>query len=325
MRMSTSHFSVILALLALGSAQAATLGAENCRVILPAKAEVANETVKWKGPCLNGYAEGDGTLLRFVKQQQIGSFEGRMAEGMMAEGYERTPDGGQYEGQYKNGLRDGKGSAIARDGVRYDGEWRAGLRNGRGVVNYPVGGSYDGPWLDDHPIGGEGKITYAGGLRTVNASEFVPPPEDDGEVQQFHLKENTRNSIKRFADDVAYGTAVPFDKGYAQMTPQQQRQFRRHYPFLHADDVPPYPEKGTAEIMGWLSKAQGNVRAQGEFRAFVDVDASGKAGTMTIYASPSAELTEVIKIVLFNQKFSPARCNGTPCAMRYPFIVKFRD
>ncbi|NVM77098.1 hypothetical protein FHW83_002904 [Duganella sp. SG902] len=323
--MSTLHLSTLFALLAFGGAQAATVGAENCRVILPAKVELAGETVEWKGPCANGYAEGDGVLLRFVKQRQVASFEGRMAQGMMAEGYEKTADGAQYEGQYKNGLREGKGSAIEKDGTRYDGEWRAGLREGRGVANFPLGGSYDGPWRDGQPGEGDGKITYAGGMRTIHARDFVPPPQDEGEVQRFRVKGNTLNSLQRFPEDLAYGTAVPFDKGYAEMTPQQQQHFRRQYPFLHADDIPPYPEKGTAEIMRWLSKAQSNALAQGEFRAIVDVDAAGKATAITTYASPSAQLTDVVKILLFNQKFTPARCDGKPCAMRFPFTVQFKN
>jgi len=311
-----------LLLLTIGSAQAATIGAENCRVVLPAKIEVADESAEWKGPCVNGYAEGGGTLLRFVGKKQIASFEGRMTQGMMAEGYEKTPNGGQYEGHYQDGLRDGKGSSLTKDGVRYDGEWHAGRREGYGVVNYPLGGRYEGQWRDDHPSDGDGKITYAGGQRTVAARDYIPPEAVD-EAKKFALRSKIGDSIERFPQNVAYGNTVPFDKGYAQMTPQQQQQFRRNYPFLHPDDVPPYPEKGTAEIFQWLSKAQTSVRAEGDFRAIIEVDTNGKASTMTIYASPDEQLTEVVKILLFNQKFSPAQCDGKPCAMRFPFNVHF--
>jgi hypothetical protein len=65
-------------------------------------------------------------LRRFLKREQIGSFEGRMAQGMMAEGYEKLPDGDRYEGQYKDGLRDGKGTWVSDRGNQYVGEWRAG-------------------------------------------------------------------------------------------------------------------------------------------------------------------------------------------------------
>ena len=37
------------------------------------------------------------------------------------------------------------------DGGRYDGEWRNGDRNGRGVLIYSDGCRYDGEWKDDKP------------------------------------------------------------------------------------------------------------------------------------------------------------------------------
>ncbi|MYM67800.1 hypothetical protein GTP45_13275 [Pseudoduganella sp. FT55W] len=322
--MLKKHLPALITLLSIGSAQAATLGADNCRVILPTEVEVANETVTWSGPCVNGYAEGDGKLLRFVKKEQIGSFEGRMAQGMLADGYEKSPEGWQYEGQYKRGLRQGTGSILYKDGIRYDGEWKAGKREGRGAVTYTLGGRYEGPWTNDEPGGfGDGKITFAGNQRTINAADYTPPTRAEGEAEKFKLHERDSNSIYRFGHDVAYGTSVPFDKGYAQMTPQQQQQFRASYPLLHHDDVPPYPEKGTAEIFGWLAKAQNNVMAQGDFRAIVDIDATGRATAISIYSSPDQQLTDVIKILLGNQKFTPALCSGKPCAMRYPFNVHF--
>jgi hypothetical protein len=322
--MLKKHLLALFSLLLISSVQAATLGAENCRVILPTEVEVANETVSWNGPCVNGYAEGDGKLLRFVKKQQIGSFDGRMAQGMLAEGYEKSPDGWQYEGQYKRGLRQGQGSILFKDGIRYDGEWNAGKREGRGAVTYTLGGRYEGPWTNDQPGGfGDGKITFAGGQRIISAADYTPPAAADGAAEKFKLREKDGRSIYRFAVDVAYGTSVPFDKGYAQMTPQQQQQFRANYPLLHQDDVPPYPEKGTAEIFSWLAKAQNNVMAQGDFRAIVDIDATGRATAISIYSSPDQQLTDVIKILLANQKFTPALCDGKPCAMRYPFSVRF--
>jgi len=321
--MQKIHLPVLIALLAAASSHAATLGAENCRVILPASVEVADESAEWQGTCADGYAEGNGILLRSVKKKQIGSFEGRMARGMMAEGYEQAPDGGKYEGLYKDGLREGKGAALYKDGVRYDGEWRAGKREGRGAATYPLGGRYEGPWHADRPAGGNGKVTYAGDQRTVNAEDYRPQAASDGEQEKFRLRERDGSSLNRFPTDVAYGTSVPFDKGYAQMTPQQQQQFRAQYPFLHPDDVPPYPEKGTAEIFRWLYKAQGNVLAEGEFRAIVDINANGQATAISIYSSPDQKLTDVIKILLANQKFTPGLCGGKPCAMRFPFNVKF--
>jgi hypothetical protein len=316
------HLSSLIALLASASSHSATLGTENCRVILPASVQVADESAEWQGTCADGYAEGNGVLLRSVKKKQIGSFEGRMARGMMAEGYEEAPDGAKYEGQYQDGLRHGKGVAVYKNGVHYDGTWRTGKRDGRGVATYPLGARYDGSWQDDQPTR-DGKITFAGGQRTGDAKDYVPPVSPDSNGEKFRIREHNLNSIDRFPSDLAYGNSVPFDKGYTQMTPEQQYRFRTQYDFLYPEDVPPYPEKGTAEIFRWLSKAHANVRAYGDFRAIVNIDASGRAVAINVFSSPDEKITDVIKLLLANQKFTPAQCSGKPCAMPFPFYVSF--
>ena len=46
------------------------------------------------------------------------------------------------------------------NGGRYDGEWREGLVNGHGVYTWPVGRKYDGEWKDGKRDG-QGRITDA--------------------------------------------------------------------------------------------------------------------------------------------------------------------
>ena len=41
-------------------------------------------------------------------------------------------DGSVYEGQWVNGMRDGKGILKVIDGSEYDGHWHANKRNGFG-------------------------------------------------------------------------------------------------------------------------------------------------------------------------------------------------
>jgi hypothetical protein len=67
----------------------------------------------------------------------------------------------------------------------------------------------------------------------------------------------------------------------------------------------------------------GALALDGSLRLTVDVDASGKTTAVIVYESPDDKMAELMKTILFNQKFSPALCDGTPCAMRYPFNVLF--
>ena len=302
-------------------AHAATGGAENCRVMTTSGLDVPAEKLMWKGPCLDGYADGDGVLLRTVKGKQIGSFEGRMAQGMMAEGYEKRADGSQYDGQYKGGLRHGKGTWVSNIGNRYDGQWEADKRAGKGVASYATGGTVDGEWLNDAPIA-TSKVVFAGG-RVGTAAEILAKEEKKATgVESFSIR-SEEFSFNRFGDKVATGSAAPFNKGYAEMTPQQQQFIRNDYPLLHPGDVPPYPEKGREQIFRWLSAMHGMVGEEGEFLSMVDVDASGKVTAITVFESPDEKITDLVKRIMFRQIFSPARCNGNPCAMRYPFDVKF--
>eukprot|EP01083_Nonionella_stella_P092821 259977_1 len=53
----------------------------------------------------------------------------------------------KYDGDTKNGLRQGFGSAIYTDGTSYQGQWESGLKNGQGVETYSGGnGRYSGNW-----------------------------------------------------------------------------------------------------------------------------------------------------------------------------------
>lgn len=312
-----------LLLLCAGS-QAAVLGTENCRVSIPAGAEVPSETAIWNGPCVAGFAEGNGVLTRYVDGKQIGSFQGRMAQGMFAEGYEKLPNGDQYQGQYVQGLREGKGEWVGKYRDNYAGEWRAGERSGWGVANYALGGRYEGPWSGDQPDG-KGNIIYAGGKRSAQDVTFPRQPPAPPAARTYKLRDANKDVMPGnfFPMPLALNSEVPYDKSYNELTPEQQQSVRRHYALLHPDDTPPYPEHGNAAIFRWVSQAHQAVVAEGEFAAQVDIDAEGKATSVRVLQTPDAELAKFISAVLMQQKYTPALCAGEPCAMRYPFSVKF--
>lgn len=95
------------------------------------------------------------------------------------------PDGGKYEGDFKNGLRhgyglmafntsdrykgdwkngvpDGNGSLFYNEGEYYEGEFKNGLRHGTGTITSPTDNRYTGEWQQDLPHG-NGTITYKSG------------------------------------------------------------------------------------------------------------------------------------------------------------------
>lgn len=64
-----------------------------------------------------------------------------------------------YEGDWINGLFDGKGVEIWLNGSKYEGDFKKGLRNGYGICYYSSGGIYKGNWRDDKK-NGEGHYSY---------------------------------------------------------------------------------------------------------------------------------------------------------------------
>ncbi len=69
----------------------------------------------------------------------------------------------QYEGEWKNDLRDGKGYFFYPDGGRYDGYWKDDMRHGKGTIRlateyvgtyaYGDGSKYVGNWALDKRMG----------------------------------------------------------------------------------------------------------------------------------------------------------------------------
>ena len=69
----------------------------------------------------------------------------------------------EYEGEFKNGLKEGYGKYIYKDGSFYIGEWKNGLKNGKGIIynkNHTI--KYEGNFLNGF-FSGYGKYIYQDG------------------------------------------------------------------------------------------------------------------------------------------------------------------
>ena len=75
------------------------------------------------------------------------------------------PDG-RYVGEFKNGLREGKGIYYYKDGARYEGDYRNDQRNGRGIQYYNTGIIYMGEFLNNKKHG-KGAMYYPNGNMTL--------------------------------------------------------------------------------------------------------------------------------------------------------------
>jgi hypothetical protein len=49
-----------------------------------------------------------------------------------------------YEGNWSNGLKHGNGKMTIKENMMYDGDWREGIKHGAGRIKWPSGNIYDG-------------------------------------------------------------------------------------------------------------------------------------------------------------------------------------
>ena len=80
-----------------------------------------------------------------------------------------------YEGEYKNGLRNGEGTYYYAQGLRYEGDFVNGLREGNGVFYWEDGTRWEGPFKNNE-MNGEGKF--------YDKEESYPCIYKDGEIVQ---------------------------------------------------------------------------------------------------------------------------------------------
>lgn len=68
---------------------------------------------------------------------------------MEGRGIETWSDGRRYEGEYKNGKKDGEGTFEWPSGIKYIGSWRNGKQHGTGVLyNTNDDSKRQGEWVE---------------------------------------------------------------------------------------------------------------------------------------------------------------------------------
>jgi hypothetical protein len=83
-----------------------------------------NESVTWSGPCLDGYADGKGTLVWFVNGSPHATYNGEMKAGHYdGHGVQTWPNGARYDGDWRNDRAHGQGSYRGANGQTCTGNW----------------------------------------------------------------------------------------------------------------------------------------------------------------------------------------------------------
>ena len=107
----------------------------------------------YEGGCKNGLAHGDGVARGSAEYR--GEFRKGMKDG---KGVKTWPWGDRYEGSFAADRRSGKGMYIWGEaspwaGERYVGDYVADQRHGQGTYYWPNGDRFDGLWKEDRRYG----------------------------------------------------------------------------------------------------------------------------------------------------------------------------
>jgi len=113
------------------------------------------ETVAWSGTCLNGRAEGAGTVEWLKNGTAFETDRGEWRDGKQGgKGVQNWPIG-KYEGEITDGLPNGRG-VLTLSKFRYEGQFRDGKPNGSGSLTQGSE-TVRGTWKDGCLQGGQRK------------------------------------------------------------------------------------------------------------------------------------------------------------------------
>jgi hypothetical protein len=126
------------------------------------------------------------------------------------------------------------------------------------------------------------------------------------------------------ADRIVMRGALPYDRSYEQLTPEQKALLRAEYDSVGPNDEPPYPKYGLADVADAVSRMSVRAPIEGEVVLTVRVDELGDAKSVSIYKTPDTRLSNLVALMVTRSKFKPGLCEGRPCAMDYVFKYYFK-
>lgn len=283
------------------------------------------------GCSTSAFAQAVGPGEVKLKLPDGGTYIGTVKDGVPdGKGYFRDADGTQYEGEVHMGHRTGVADGLFSDGNRYQGEWKDGQPDGIGKMSYMLGGAYEGEWQNGRRHG-KGVMTFAGSGRRaevrfangrrVDVAPAPPPTTMTSASAQYSLSSGNAPVGSHIPNKVAH-SPLPLDRGFDELTPDQQRFVRSYYPALDAGDDPPYPLKGGKELYAGLAKLAGRLGLHDDVLIYVAVDADGKVGSVTTIGTLDPDVKRMIGTAAGLLKYKPARCAGQPCPGVVPFNLK---
>lgn len=217
-------------------------------------------TFTWTGSSKGGKANGQGVATKYVN----GKFESK------------------YEGSYRNGIREGKGTFTHKDGSVKTGTFVNGQLTGKGTAKNDDGFSYEGDFIN-YRMHGNGTLTWGNGSTFTGFMANDAPytgkyTSYTGEVmylQKGEPVERINESKSGYTPKIGQQVREYFDENWKRCDPKQATYYR-----LITYSAPNKPEGVVKDyyISGELQSEQ--------YPIYIDYDDEGKTfleGSQTLY------------------------------------------
>lgn len=183
---------------------------KDCQLLDPYFAE--GVTFTWTGGSVSGKAHGKGVAKRFVNGELESSYEGEYRNGIR-EGHGKVTlsDGTIKEGNFENGQLMGYGTAIFQDGDEYRGNFINYCMHGEGTLRYGNGTVFDGFMVDDAPY--TGKITYYDGAVSY--------------IQAYEKVDKIKEKKQSYSPTLGVVQTEYFDENWERCEPKNAAYYRR--------------------------------------------------------------------------------------------------
>ncbi len=110
-----------------------------------------NETVTWSGDCVNGFADGYGTVQWYQDGEKVQVGVGTFRHGKQTgKGTHSYTDGGIYKGNWVDDKKHGKGKYTWANGSFYQGNWQEDKKYGYGILTLVKGDEVISYWEQDN-------------------------------------------------------------------------------------------------------------------------------------------------------------------------------
>ena len=168
-------------------------------------------TFTWTGPVKNGKANGQGVATKYVN----GKFESK------------------YEGTYKNGIREGKGTFTHKDGSVKTGTFVNGQLMGKGTAKDENGNSYEGEFIN-YRMHGNGTLKWGNGSTftgfmvndTPYTGKLTSYTGETAYLEKGQLVDRISETKSNYSPKLGQQVREYFDEKWSRCDPKQAAYYR---------------------------------------------------------------------------------------------------